>query len=169
MPAPVRPRPKTIYRKREEESDQLWLIKYVRNNYPEAIVESDYAAGLDLTNTQRIKMMQLRSEKGMPDVRVYFPSRGYHGLIIELKKDSTAIFKRDGVTLRKAGYTRKYKRYGKWFITTGDHNQEQQATLDKFRKLGYFADRAIGRAQAQHLVDWYFDKQQLLIADDKPF
>jgi hypothetical protein len=35
-------------------------------------------------------------------------------------------------------------------------------TLKKFRKLGYFADRAIGRDQAQQLVDWYFDRKQQL-------
>ena len=168
MPVVARPRPKTKYRRREEESDQLWLIKYVKQNYPEAIVESDYAAGLDLTNTQRIKMMQLRSERGMPDVRIYFPSRGYHGLIIELKKEGTVIYKKDG-SLRKLGYVNKYKRYGKWFIVRGDHNVDQENTLNKFRKLGYFADRAIGRSQAKNLVDWYFDKQQRLIADDTPF
>lgn len=168
MPVVTRPKPKTAYRRREEESDTLWLVKYVREHYPEAIVECDFAAGLDLTHTQRIKMMAMRSEDGMPDVRVYFPSRGYHGLVIEMKKEGTVIFKQDG-TLRKAPYTRKYKRYGKWYIKRGDHNVDQQRTIEKFRRLGYFADRAIGRTQAQNLVDWYFDKQQRLIVDDTPF
>lgn len=166
MPTAYRPKPRTQYHKRTEENDQLWLVKYVRTNYPEAIIESDYAAGLNLTHTQRIKLMGLRSHKGMPDVRIYYPSRGYHALILELKKEGTKIYKRDGVTLRKAAYTRKFRRGGKLYITSGDHNLEQQETLDTFNRLGYCAKRAIGRTDAKAIVDWYFDKKQQLFSDE---
>lgn len=97
----------------------------------------------------------------MPDVRIYYPSRGYHGLMIELKKEGEKVYKRDG-TLRKAPYTRKYKRNGRLFIKRGDHNEEQAATLKKFEELGYCARYAIGRAHAQELVDRYFDRKQRL-------
>lgn len=162
MPVVTRPQPKTTYRRRTEENDQVWLVKYVKENYPEAIIECDYAAGLNLTNSQRIKMIGMRSDRGMPDVRIYYPSRGYHGLMIELKKEGVKIYKRDGVTLRKAPYTNRYKRNGRIYIRRGDHNEEQAATLQKFEKLGYCARYAIGRDHAKELVDRYFDKQQTM-------
>jgi hypothetical protein len=159
MATATRPKPKINYRHREEENDTLWLVKYVQSEYPEAIVECDYAASLNLTNSQRIKLMKTRSEDGMPDVRIYYASRGYHGLVIEMKKEGTVIYKKDG-TLRKSPYTRKFIRYGKLFIKRGDHNQEQHDTLMKFEKLGYCARYAIGRNHAKELVDRYFDKKQ---------
>lgn len=126
---------------------------------------SDYAAGMELTNNQRIKMMAMRSDDGQPDISIDFPSRGYHGLRIELKKEGTVIYKKDG-TLRKASYKRTYKKNGKLFIKTGDHIQEQVDALKKYNANGYLARFAIGYDNAIKLIDWYMERP---LAQELPF
>lgn len=128
------------------------------DTYPAAIVVCDYAAGLNLKDTDRMQMMKTRSEDGQPDVSVDYPSRGYHGLRLELKAEGVVIFKKDG-KLRAAPYTRKYKRGGKLFIKRGDHLQEQAATLNKYNKLGYYANFSVGWLQTKRIIDWYFQNE----------
>lgn len=134
------------------------VVNYVRREYPQAIIITD-AIGLDLTDKQRQQLMALRSEKGQPDVSIDYPSRGYHGLRIELKKEGEVIFKKDG-TLRKNSYTREYFKGRKRFVYRGDHNQEQYATLKKYEALGYCGRYAIGFDAAQRLIDWYFERPE---------
>jgi hypothetical protein len=142
------------HNQKKEESIQIRVSSYIKKNYPQAILIGDFAAGLDLTDGQRIKMMKMRSEDGQPDISFDYPSRGYHGLRIELKKDGTVIYKREG-SLRKQGYSRRLKN---GMIKKGDHLAEQVATLNKYNKLGYLGRFAIGYESAIRLIDWYMER-----------
>lgn len=99
-------------------------------------------------------MVALRSDNGQPDISIDFPSRGFSGLRIELKKEGTVIYTKSG-NLRKQPYTRRYKRNGKVYIKRGDHLAEQAATLEKYNELGYLARFAVGYNNAIKLIDWY--------------
>ena len=101
-------------------------------------------------------MMKTRSDDGMSDLHILTPSRGYHGLVIELKKDGVVVYKKDG-TLRKSPYTRRFKD-GR--IKRGDHLAEQAAYLQRMNDMGYFARFSIGFDNFKKLVDWYFENEQ---------
>lgn len=141
-----------------EENIQIKICKYIRKTYPHVIFISDSAAGLDLTNGQRIKMMKMRSHDGHPDLSIDFASRGYHGLRLELKKEGTVIYKRDK-TLRKDSYTRKYIQGGKMFIKKGDHLAEQAEMLKQYNRAGYLGRFAIGYEKTVEIIDWYMKNE----------
>lgn len=143
--------PTQRHKQHKEEDLQLRLSRYIKREYPQAILVGDFAAGANLTDGQRQKMMTMRSEDGQPDISLDFPSRGFHGLRLELKAEGTVVFKKDG-TLRKASYTR---RFANGTIKRGDHLAEQWATIQKYRELGYYADFIIGFDEAIKIVDWY--------------
>ena len=107
--------------------------------------------GVDMSDTQRMKMFHMRSGS-IPDLFIDYPSRGYHGLRLELKKEGTVIYKKDGKTLRKSSYARKLRN---GTIKRVDHLAEQAATLQKYCDHGYFARFAIGYEKAVEMIDWY--------------
>lgn len=144
---------------RHEERLQIRISNYIKREYPQVILVGDFAAGLDLTDNQRKKMMAMRSEDGQPDISIDFPSRGYHGLRIEIKKEGTHVYRKDG-KLRKQPYKRKYWVGTKCFIRTGDHLAEQAATLQKYNDMGYFARFGIGEEKIIQLIDWYMCRPQ---------
>ena len=148
------------YKKQYEEREQQKFVNWFKREFPHAIIYCDYAAGLNLTDNQRIKMVGMRNRDGMPDIYVDFPSRGYHGMRLEMKKTGTAIYKRDGITLRKAPYTRRYAKAGKLYIKRGDHLQEQALTLQEYCVAGYFARFAKGLEHAQELTMWYMQASE---------
>lgn len=143
---------------RHEEKLQIRISNYIKREYPQVILIGDFAAGLNLTDSQRIKMMAMRSEDGQPDISIDYPSRGYHGLRIELKVEGTKIYKKDGKTLRKDPYSRTYWVRGRRFIRSGDHLAEQAATLKKYNDMNYYARFAIGEELAIRLIDWYMQR-----------
>ena len=61
----------------------------------------------------------------------------YHGLFIELKKEDTKIYKKDGT------------------LVANEHIREQYDTMQQLRQAGYYADFACGRNAAKSLIDWY--------------
>jgi hypothetical protein len=149
--------PTTAYRKkyyrRTEESVQIRVCNYLRKYYPGIIFFSD-ASGVKMSDTQRINLARMRSESGVPDLVIDHPSRGYHGLRLELKQEGTTIYKRDG-ELRKQPYTRRFKN---GVIKRGDHLAEQASLLTKYNEMGYFARFAVGYENAVKLIDWYFER-----------
>lgn len=155
------------FKQHHEENLQVRICNYIRKNYPQVIFHSDYAAGLDLTDYQRQQMMAMRSDDGQPDIsidqaadlKVNGELRHFHGLRIELKKEGTVIYKRDG-TLRKDPYTRRYKRNGRLFIKRGDHLAEQAAMLQKYNRAGYLARFGVGYDKTIALIDWYLGKPE---------
>src|SRR5690242_7416569 len=97
---PVKPyKPKQFYIpkvKKHEESIQRRVATYLRRWYPDVEFHSDYAAGLKLTENQAKIRKSLNSGRGWPDIFIAYPSRGYHGLFIELKKDGVSIYCKTG-------------------------------------------------------------------------
>lgn len=142
-----------------EERLQIKMSNYIKREYPQVILIGDFAAGLELTDKQRIKMMAMRSEDGQPDISIDYPSRGYHGLRIEIKKEGTVVYRKDG-KLRKQPYKRVYWVRGRKFIHAGDHLAEQAATLKKYNDMGYLGRFGIGEQKIIQLIDWYMERPQ---------
>lgn len=168
---PVRPYVARKYKKKTEESEQVKACRWLNKTYPHVIFFSD-AIGIKMSDTQRIAMMKMRSDGGQPDISIDFPvtrvlasgkTVTYHGLRIEFKPTGSVIYKKDGKTLRKQPYTRKYRRNGKIWIKKGDHLAEQAAMLEKYNSMGYLGRFTIGLEAFIKLVTWYMgDEQQTL-------
>lgn len=173
-------RPGAKFVKKTEESEQQRFITWFKRQWPHAIIYTDFGAGLYMTDNERIRMVKQRSRDGMPDIYIDYPTTHtkpdgsevvYHGARLEMKKTGTAIYKKDGVTLRKAPYVRRFRRNGQDIVHRGDHLQEQALTLKEYNELGYFARFAPGIEQAKKLALWYMGVPSQLSAfdDDLPF
>ena len=127
---------------------QKQVAIYLRMQYPEAMFHSDFGSGAKLTPWQaKVQKVQNGGRRAWPDLFIAEPSviageglrptKKYHGLFIELKKE--------GVRLRK-------KKDGSWATP---HIEEQAEILAELRNRGYMAEFAVGFEQALDLIDDY--------------
>lgn len=121
---------------------QVLVADYIRFNYPNALFHSDFGSGIKLTMGQAIKQKrQNGGRRAWPDMFIAEPKKKqgktYHGLFIELKKEDTKIYKKDGT------------------LVANEHIREQYDTMQQLRQAGYYADFACGRNAAKSLIDWY--------------
>lgn len=129
---------------KHEESIQKQICHYLRLQYAHVIFRSDYASGLRLTMNQARVHRSLQSGRAFPDLFIYEPSRGFHGMALELKKDGTTIILKTG------------PRKGR--LTSDPHVQEQAQVINDLRHKGYYADFAVGFDDAVNKINWYFGK-----------
>lgn len=111
------------------------VCNYIRLQYPNVLFNSDMS-GVKLTMGQAIKSKKLRSSKGFPDLVIYEPRNGKHGLLLELKREGEQLLKKDGT-----------------FKT--DHLKEQSEVICKLNKSNYVALFAIGFEEAIEIIDKY--------------
>jgi hypothetical protein len=131
-------------RRKQEESLQQQICRYLRLQYPNVIFRSDFASGLRLSMYQATKNKNLQSSRSFPDLQILYPSRGYHGLLLELKRPGTTI------------YLTRGERKGE--LTADPHIQEQALMITELLKLGYFARFAVGFDNCKKLIDWYLNE-----------
>lgn len=105
------------------------ISNFLQTQYPKVIFRFDIA-DLKLTKPQAIRNKKLQGTKrGYPDLFIAKPSNRYHGLYIELKKDKSEVFKKDGGYKQKWIYKNGVKQY--------DHIQEQVNMHGRLRAEGY--------------------------------
>lgn len=148
MPVKTR-QPKKFYIpkvKKLEENVQRRVATYLRREYPGVEFHSDYAAGLKLTENQARIRKSLNSGRGWSDMFIAYPSRGYHGLFLELKKEGVSIYCKTG------------PRKGQ--LVASEQIEIEAEFLDKMNRLGYLARFTVGYDKAITLIDWYFEKPE---------
>lgn len=123
---------------------QVMVADYLRYQYPKVLFHSDYGSGVKLTMSQAV--MQKRQNGGRrswPDLFIAHPifdiRTGYtrSGLFIELKREGTRIFKKDGQ------------------LVSDEHIREQFDLLCDLRRAGYEAKFACGFEEAKRIIDNY--------------
>jgi len=72
-----------------------------------------------------------------------YPSRGYHGIFLELKRDNVSI------------YVTRGNRKGQ--LVADEQIQIEAAFLKRMNDLGYFARFAVGYNVAKKIIDWYME------------
>jgi len=105
---------------KEEEAIQKQLCAFIRARYPDVIFTSDLS-GVRVPIGLAQKMKMLKSQRGIPDLIIFYPAGGYHGLLIEIKTIEAQIFRQNGV------------------IRSKPHLNEQLAAINQLRDLGYAA------------------------------
>lgn len=126
---------------------QAQVADYLRLQYPGVLFHSDFGSGIKLTMGQAIKQKRLQGgRRSWPDMMVsetVLKRRedgtytAYSGLFIELKKEGTRIFKKDGTLVSDA------------------HIREQFDMLEQLRRRGYMAEFACGFDEAKKIIDEY--------------
>ena len=127
-------------RKNEEYQLAKSVSTYLKLQYPTVIFRFDMA-GLNLSITQAGMNKAIQQSKAYPDLHILVgkstaDSGWANGLFIELKKEGTKLFKKNGD-----------------FIT--DHIKEQYEMLEKLIKQGYVAHFGIGFDATKKIIDNY--------------
>ena len=130
-------------RQSQEESVHVQIAAYIRMQYPDVIFTSE-SSGIRVPMHLAVMMKKQRSAHKQPDLIILEPKGIYHGLILEIKKDHSEVYLKDGS------------------ISKSMHIQEQLKTLCLLTDKGYCAQFACGFDECKHLVDWYmnYDKQE---------
>ena len=121
---------------------QMQVADYLRLQYPGVLFHSDVGSGIKLTMGQAIKQKRLQGgRRAWPDMLIAearsLEDKCYHGLFIELKKEGTRIFKKDGTLVSDA------------------HICEQFDMIEQLRRSGYMAEFACGFGEAKKIIDGY--------------
>jgi len=123
-------------RKANETNLHIAIANYIKLQYPNVIFTSE-SSGIRLSIGQATQLKRMRSSAGLPDLWLLEPRKGYHACLLELKKEGTIIYKKNG-ELRK-----------------DKHLKEQEAILSRLQEKGYFAKFVVGFNDAKAVVDFY--------------
>lgn len=125
---------------------QIQVADYLRLRYPNVLFHSDYGSGIRLTPGQAVKQKRLQGgRRAWPDMFIAEPTCyencgadiWTHGLFIELKRQGTKIYRKDGRLVSDA------------------HIREQLDMLEQLRQRGYVAEFACGFYEAKKIIDEY--------------
>ena len=72
------------------------ICDHLKLHYPEAVFKSFKEDGRKRHVTDQKLFKRMHSGPGFPDIFVFEPRAGYHGLGIEVKRDGVTIKKKDG-------------------------------------------------------------------------
>jgi VRR-NUC domain len=112
------------------------IARYLQLQYPNIIYRFDIAADLKLTPGQAAKHKRLHPHRGYPDLFIAEPMGKYHGLYLEIKKESEKLTKKDG----------------SWRTP---HIAEQAEKIEKLRAKGYKAEFGVGFEGCKKIIDEY--------------
>jgi len=122
--------------KRQEERVHVAIAAYIRAQHPNVLFTSE-SSGIRVPMHLAVMMKKQRSTHKQPDMIILQPKGIFHGLILEIKKDRSEIYLKDGS------------------MSKSKHIQEQNATLVMLRELGYCAMFACGFDDAKSKIDNY--------------
>lgn len=123
----------------EEKKLSYMVAEFIKTQYPKVIHRFDVAADLRMSiNQASIIKNKLLHEKGFTDLVIFEPSKGYHGLLIELKKDYAEVYKKDG----------SYKK--------NEHLETQIAMHKRLRDKGYCVVFGLGFDDTIEKIRGYF-------------
>lgn len=121
----------------QKENDlHIAICKYLQHQYPKILFTSE-SSGLRVTISQARKLKSMRSCSGLPDIMIFEPRKNYHGLFLEVKREGTRIYKKNGE------------------LTADKHIREQEEILHQLKAKGYFAEFVVGFDEAKAIIDYY--------------
>jgi len=124
------------YIKKDEFSEQKAICLYLGFQYPNVIFSSDLS-GIKLPKGLAVKIKSLKSNRGIPDLSIYEPRKGYCGLFIEMKATGVSIYKQNGELL------------------SNEHLKEQSDMLTNLQEKGYLAIFCVGYEETKMAIDEY--------------
>lgn len=113
------------------------ICKYIKYQHPKAYFLSD-PSGLRMSIGMATELKATRSQHKQLDIVILEPSGRYHGLIIEVKKDKSEVYKKDG----------NFKK--------DKHVKAQRESMEHLRSFGYKVEYVFSLNDAITLLDNYF-------------
>jgi hypothetical protein len=121
----------------QEKRLQKAVAQYIKMQYPDVMFISEQS-GLKVSIGVAKYLKATRSpERGLPDMVILYPAKGFHGLCLELKTDYEEVY-------TQMGNMRNEK-----------HVREQAQVLFRLNNLGYKALFVFGFDEAKKLIDLY--------------
>jgi len=120
----------------KESEIHIAICKYLQLQYPKILFTSEQS-GLRVSMYQAKQLKKTRSCAGLPDIMIFEPRKNYYGLFLEVKRDGTRIYKKDGD------------------LTADKHIREQEEILHQLKSKGYFAEFVVGFEEAKAIIDYY--------------
>jgi hypothetical protein len=117
------------------------VCSYLKLQYPSVLFRTDMG-GVRLMPGQARKQARLQAGRSWPDIMVAEPRKGYHGMFLELKREGTTIWLRDGS------------------LTINKHIREQMDLLILLAAKGYNAQMVVGFESAKRAIDHYLEERQ---------
>lgn len=121
----------------KEHDIYIMIADYMRYKHPSVIYRFDLAADLKLTMGQAAKHKRLQHFRGYPDLFIAQPTKKFAGLFLEIKKEGTTIFLKNGK------------------LTADQHIREQFDMLNDLSNAGYKAEFGIGFDDCIKKIDEY--------------
>jgi predicted enzyme involved in methoxymalonyl-ACP biosynthesis len=120
----------------EEYGLQKSICKYLELQYNHVMFLSDAISNVSLTRPQQVRNTQIQKRGfSCPDLMIFAPRNGYHGLFLELKKCTP--YKKNGELSKQMV---KVKDESGRVTKVYDHLEEQDRALRTLRKEGYKAE-----------------------------
>lgn len=113
------------------------VCKYLKAQYPHIMFISDFAAGIKMSKGMATRQANQKSNHSFPDLMILEPRNGYHGLLIELKRDRDSLYNKNGL------------------IKSSQHLDSQAECILLLNKNGYYSRFACGFDEAKQIIDWY--------------
>jgi len=121
---------------KKEESLQISISKFLKLQYPNIYFMSD-SSGLRLPMGLAVKAKRQRSKHAQLDLVILNPNNKHNGLILELKKDRSEVYKKNG-EFRK-----------------GEHIEEQNKSIAHLNSVGYKAIYVFSIDEAMQVINDY--------------
>jgi hypothetical protein len=122
--------------KKTEENLQIAISNYLKLQYANVYFTSE-SSGLRVSIGTAVKMKKQRSKHKQLDLIILEPRGYYHGLIIELKKDESEVYKKNGE------------------VKTSEHVKEQFESINLLNEKGYFSTFGFGFEDCKEIIDYY--------------
>ena len=115
------------------------ICQYLKVQYPNLIFFSD-ASGMRLTMGLRVEL-KAKSCDGykIPDLVIAEPNTSKHAMFLEIKKEYSDVYKKDGSLVKS------------------EHIEAQQKTIERLRELGYEADFGLGFNDSIQKIERYLN------------
>lgn len=121
---------------KKEKNVHKAICEYLKYQYPNVYFMSD-PSGLKMSIGMATDLKRTRSKHRQLDIVILEPSEKYHGLVLEVKKDRSEVYKKDG-TFKKSV-----------------HIDEQNESIDHLSGLGYKVEYVFGFDHGMSVIDTY--------------
>ena len=119
---------------------QQRIVAWIEATWPDVVIAVNPYSGMRMTSRQAIAAKRQGLRPGLPDLAIYEPRGGYHGLFIELKIDGSRIVKKDGSPV-------------------SEHVARQLDIAAKLNERGYLSLICIGETNAKEAIVEYMEKK----------
>jgi len=112
------------------------ICQYIKYQYPETYFMSD-PSGLKMSIGMATDLKRTRSKHAQLDIIICEPKGTYHGLFLEVKKDISEVFKKNGE------------------LKQNKHVKDQSETISHLKSKGYFVNYVFSLEEAVNILDSY--------------